>query len=80
MSSDSGKKSHQEANYLALGMSVGMILGAAFGILHGILLDNMAFMTTWTGGGLAIGLSIGAGLEARKKEKEQDGLLEERGE
>jgi hypothetical protein len=71
MSSDSGKTERQEISYLGLGMSVGMILGGLFGIVYGILLDNMAFMTIWVGGGLAVGLSIGAGLEARKKEKEQ---------
>ena len=71
MSSDSGKKEPQETNYLALGMSVGMVLGGLFGIVYGILLDNMAFMTIAVGGGLAVGLSIGAGLEARMKEKGQ---------
>ena len=71
MSSDSGKKERQEISYLGLGMSVGMVLGGLFGIVYGILLDNMALMTVWVGGGLVLGLSIGAGLEARKKEKEQ---------
>ena len=71
MSSDSGKQERQEISYLGLGMSVGMILGGLFGIVYGILLDNMALMTIWVGGGLVIGLSVGAGLEARKKEKEQ---------
>ena len=71
MSSDSGKKERQEIGYLGLGMSVGMVLGGLFGIVYGILLDNMAFMTIWVGGGLVLGLSIGAGLEARKKAKEQ---------
>ena len=80
MSSDSGKEGHQETNYLAVGLSVGLVLGGLFGILFGILVDNMAFMTIWAGGGLAVGLSIGAGLEARKKEKEQYGVPEERGE
>jgi hypothetical protein len=71
MSSDSGKKERQEISYLGLGMSVGMVLGGLFGIVYGILLDNMALMTVWVGAGLVLGLSIGAGLEARKKEKEQ---------
>ncbi|NIV40202.1 MAG: glycine zipper family protein [Anaerolineae bacterium] len=71
MSSDSGKKERQEIGYLGLGMSVGMVLGGLFGIVYGILLDNMAFMTIAIGGGLAVGLSIGAGLEARQKENEQ---------
>ena len=31
---------------------------------------EVAFMTIGVGGGLAVGLSIGAGLEARNKEKE----------
>ena len=60
--------------------ALGMIFGVALGIVYGIVLDNMAFMSIGVGGGLAIGLSIGAGLEARKKEKEQYGVLEERGE
>ena len=71
MSSDSGKKERQEISYLGLGMSVGMVMGGLFGIVYGILLDNMALMTVWIGGGLVLGLSIGARLEARKKEKEQ---------
>jgi galactitol-specific phosphotransferase system IIC component len=71
MSSDSGKKERQEIGYLGLGMSVGMVLGGLFGIVYGILLDNMAFMTIAVGGGLALGLSIGAGLEAHHKEKGQ---------
>ena len=71
MSSESGNKERQEISYLGLGMSVGMVLGGLFGIVYGILLDNMAFMTVWVGGGLVLGLSIGAALEARKKEKEQ---------
>ena len=72
MPNDAGKESRQETNYLAVGMGVGMIFGAAFGILYGILLDNMALMTVWIGGGLVLGLSIGAGLEARRNEgKEQ---------
>jgi predicted MFS family arabinose efflux permease len=72
VSSDLGKESRQETNYLGLGMGVGMLFGAALGIVYGgIVLDNMAFMSIGVGGGLAIGLSIGAGLEARKKEKEK---------
>jgi F0F1-type ATP synthase assembly protein I len=68
MSGDAGKEDRQEINYLAIGMSVGMIFGGVFGILYGILLDNMALMTVWVGGGLVLGLSIGAGLEARRNE------------
>lgn len=71
MSNDAGKESRQETNYLAIGMSVGMVFGAVFGILYGILLDNMALMTVWLGSGLVIGLSLGAGLEARRNEGEE---------
>ena len=71
MSSDSEKKERQEISYLASGMAVGMVLGGLFGIVYGILVDNMAFMTIAVGGGLAVGLSVGTALEARKKEKDQ---------
>ena len=71
MSKDAGQESREETNYLEIGMGVGMVLGGVFGILYGILLDNMAFMTIWVGGGLVIGLSIGTGLEARWNQRQE---------
>ena len=68
MSNDTGQEGRPETNYLAIGMSVGMVLGGVFGILYGILLDNMALMPIWIGGGLVLGVSIGTGLEARRRE------------
>jgi hypothetical protein len=48
-------------------MSLGLVLGGALGIMYGILTDNMAFMAIGAGGGMVLGLSTGAALEARKE-------------
>lgn len=59
MSQKQNSQTPKKTNYLALGVALGVCLGAAVGLA----LDNMAFM----GGGIAIGLSIGAAPEPRNK-------------
>ena len=48
-------------SYTALGLAIGLILG---GIL-GLIIDNMII---FAGGGLVLGLAIGAALDSRHKE------------
>jgi hypothetical protein len=52
--------SHKKISYTALGLAIGLI----FGGLVGLLIDNLII---FAGGGMLLGLAIGAALDNRSK-------------
>ena len=67
MKKETNKQAASETSYLALGLSLGLLFGSAVGLVFGIAVDDMTFMTIFTGGGLTLGIAIGAGLEQMSK-------------
>jgi hypothetical protein len=49
----------------------GVVLGAGLGVSMSIALGNMAFMSVGTGGGIVVGLSMGAALKYRGKQPDE---------
>ena len=60
--------SPKETKYMTLGQIYGMIFGSGLGVLLWIMLDNMVFWIIGLGGGMSIGIVIGAALDQRNKQ------------
>lgn len=56
-------QSQFKISYTALGLAIGLILGG----IVGLIIDNMII---FAGGGLVLGLAIGAALDNHRKEDE----------
>jgi F0F1-type ATP synthase assembly protein I len=59
MSTDRNQQSQSRFTYPGLGMAIGLIVGG----LLGLLVDNLAISA---GGGMVLGLAIGAALDQRR--------------
>ncbi len=70
----SEKKENQipkKTNYTGLGLTLGLIFGSSTGLLYGMALDNLAAgFALGIGGGMCLGLAIGAGLDQRNKQND----------
>jgi hypothetical protein len=60
--------SPKETKYMTLGQIYGMILGSGLGVLLWIMLDHFVFWIIGVGGGMSIGIAIGAALDQRNKQ------------
>ena len=59
-------KRYPEGHFMGIGISIGILIGFMFGLIVGILMDDMTmFIIFGPGGGVAIGVSIGAVLEKK---------------
>jgi F0F1-type ATP synthase assembly protein I len=59
MSTDRNQQSRSRFTYTGLGMAIGLVVGG----LLGLLVDNLAISA---GGGMVLGLAIGAALDQRR--------------
>ena len=63
MSENTPPKSRMKTTYTAIGMAVGLVLGGLFGLIA----DNLALSA---GGGMVIGLALGAALDRRSQKNQ----------
>jgi MFS family permease len=60
------QKRYRQGHFMGIGIAIGMFIGFLFGFLVGIIMEDMTmFIILGPGGGVAIGVSIGAALEAK---------------
>ena len=62
-------KKHPEGYYINLWMIIGIVIFSGFGIPISIATDNAAFIGMGPALGLAVGLSIGSGIEEKMKKQ-----------
>lgn len=57
---------YREGHFMGIGIAIGMLIGFASGLILGIVTgDTSMFIILGPGGGLAIGVAIGAALEKK---------------